>query len=319
MAPWRLGSDYDRPIPRRILEEAGIPRQLFGTRKKAVVETYNFPKNRALRRQFFAYARRQLGVLGGGGFIRLYQAVNGLVFPAFRAYHLVRQRLTGVEPPDTPAALIWTRFNFPHLLFTWAAGALSERLASGPSSPRDRRWTGCSRSPRTTRSGSRIRCLACSPQSTARSTRRTRATSPTSRRSGWDWRATGARWRHRPARYGSPTSAIWSGMGRGCATSPSPHRPATFRPSPAIVGSSSRHCNGWPRTWRPRIGAVPTRCWERYPRGTTPPRSPRWRGTRVSRMPSRLTALPGVSPTAVPRSPRPWAFASRWCRTTRGA
>ena len=130
MAPWRLGSDYDRPIPRRILEEAGIPRQLFGTRKKAVVETYNFPKNRALRRQFFAYARRQLGVFGGGGFIRLYQAVNGLVFPSFRAYHLVRQRLTGVEPPDTPAALIWTRFNFPHLLFTWAAGALSERLAS---------------------------------------------------------------------------------------------------------------------------------------------------------------------------------------------
>jgi len=130
MAPWRLGSDYDRPIPRRILEEAGIPRQLFGTRKKAVVETYNFPKNRALRPQFFAYARRQLGVFGGGGFIRLYQAVNGLVFPTFRAYHLVRQRLTGVEPPDTPAALIWTRFNFPHLLFKWAAGALSERLAS---------------------------------------------------------------------------------------------------------------------------------------------------------------------------------------------
>ncbi len=87
MAPWRLGSDYDR-------------------------------------------ARRQLGVFGGGGFIRLHQAVNGLAFKAFRAYHLVRQWLTGVEPPDTPVALIWTRFRFPHLLFTWAAGALSEQLAS---------------------------------------------------------------------------------------------------------------------------------------------------------------------------------------------
>ncbi len=130
MAPWRLGSDYDRPIPRRILEEAGIPRRLFGNRKKAIVDTYNFPKNRALRRHFFAFARRQLGVFGGGGFIRLHQAVNGLAFKAFRAYHLVRQWLTGVEPPDTPVALIWTRFRFPHLLFTWAAGALSEQLAS---------------------------------------------------------------------------------------------------------------------------------------------------------------------------------------------
>src|SRR2546426_7846660 len=46
----------------RSLEEAGIPRRLFGNRKKAVVDTYNFPKNRALRRQFFAFARQQLGV-----------------------------------------------------------------------------------------------------------------------------------------------------------------------------------------------------------------------------------------------------------------
>jgi hypothetical protein len=35
MAPWRLGGDYDRPIARRILEEAGIPRGSFGVRKAA--------------------------------------------------------------------------------------------------------------------------------------------------------------------------------------------------------------------------------------------------------------------------------------------
>jgi hypothetical protein len=35
MTPWRLGGPYDRPIPRRILEEAGIPRTLFGVRKAA--------------------------------------------------------------------------------------------------------------------------------------------------------------------------------------------------------------------------------------------------------------------------------------------
>ena len=33
MDPWRLGNAYDRPIPRRIAEEAGVPRHLFGQSK----------------------------------------------------------------------------------------------------------------------------------------------------------------------------------------------------------------------------------------------------------------------------------------------
>jgi hypothetical protein len=35
MAPFRLGTDYDRPIPRRLLEEVGVPRHVFGQRKNA--------------------------------------------------------------------------------------------------------------------------------------------------------------------------------------------------------------------------------------------------------------------------------------------
>lgn len=34
MVPWRVGGGYDRPIPRRIVEEAGVPRDAFGTRKQ---------------------------------------------------------------------------------------------------------------------------------------------------------------------------------------------------------------------------------------------------------------------------------------------
>jgi len=33
MRPWSVGGDYDRPIPRRIAEEAGIPREWFGRAK----------------------------------------------------------------------------------------------------------------------------------------------------------------------------------------------------------------------------------------------------------------------------------------------
>lgn len=35
MAPWRLGNKYDRPIARRLAEEAGVPRSLFGQKKQA--------------------------------------------------------------------------------------------------------------------------------------------------------------------------------------------------------------------------------------------------------------------------------------------
>ncbi|MBN2212135.1 MAG: hypothetical protein JW709_12125 [Sedimentisphaerales bacterium] len=34
MEPWTLYNDYDRPVPRRIVEEAGVPRDAFGKRKK---------------------------------------------------------------------------------------------------------------------------------------------------------------------------------------------------------------------------------------------------------------------------------------------
>jgi len=35
MRPWDIGGDYNRPIARRIVEEAGIPREVFAVRKKA--------------------------------------------------------------------------------------------------------------------------------------------------------------------------------------------------------------------------------------------------------------------------------------------
>lgn len=35
MDPWRLNTHYDRPIPRLMAEEAGVPRNFFGMRKAA--------------------------------------------------------------------------------------------------------------------------------------------------------------------------------------------------------------------------------------------------------------------------------------------
>jgi hypothetical protein len=128
MAPWRLGpGDYDRPIPRRILEEAGVPRALFAGRKKAVVRTYTWPRNRVLRRSFFAEARARYG--RGAGFVYLHDAANRVAFWCFRGYHVIRRWATSAKPPKTPAVLVGQRFDFAYLQFLWAARTLSERFA----------------------------------------------------------------------------------------------------------------------------------------------------------------------------------------------
>jgi hypothetical protein len=41
MRPWSIGGDYDRPIPRRLLEEAGIARGTFAVRKRRVTPDYD--------------------------------------------------------------------------------------------------------------------------------------------------------------------------------------------------------------------------------------------------------------------------------------
>ncbi|MBI5523214.1 MAG: hypothetical protein HY910_11330 [Desulfarculus sp.] len=62
MAPWRLGNGYDRPIPRRLLEEAGVPRQLFGFEKKFICARAMWPVNPSLRRRFLRHLRRRHGL-----------------------------------------------------------------------------------------------------------------------------------------------------------------------------------------------------------------------------------------------------------------
>lgn len=61
MRPWRLGGRYDRPIPRRIAEETGIPREAFGQHKLATVidlPTPSVPVDASLRKEYFIFLRR---------------------------------------------------------------------------------------------------------------------------------------------------------------------------------------------------------------------------------------------------------------------
>ena len=51
MDRWRVGGDYDRPLCRRIAESAGVPRDAFGTRKKAASVLW-FDRQNALPESF---------------------------------------------------------------------------------------------------------------------------------------------------------------------------------------------------------------------------------------------------------------------------
>lgn len=79
MQPWRLNTRYDRPIPRRIGEEAGVPREMFGQIKLASIvhlPTPNIPVTPALRAEFFRHLieNKLLGRMG----IRLLPAAQRL-------------------------------------------------------------------------------------------------------------------------------------------------------------------------------------------------------------------------------------------------
>ena len=69
MDAYRLGGGYDRPIPRRIAEEAGVPRDMFGQIKLASIvhlPTPNVPVTPALRADFFQHLikNKLLGRIG---------------------------------------------------------------------------------------------------------------------------------------------------------------------------------------------------------------------------------------------------------------
>jgi hypothetical protein len=60
MRPWHVPGDYNRPIPRRILESAGVPREMFGQEKmaNAHVSLEDPPQiNRNSREEFFRFYR----------------------------------------------------------------------------------------------------------------------------------------------------------------------------------------------------------------------------------------------------------------------
>lgn len=122
MTPWRLNNNYDRPIPRRIVEESDVPRNFFGFRKKGVTKYYSYPKNTALRRKFFEFLKREYNITPH----------------AVYAYDVFIGRLSvvsmGVSYHIRLGKLIDKNYRFglylSQVMFIWAANSLSDIMTA---------------------------------------------------------------------------------------------------------------------------------------------------------------------------------------------
>jgi len=130
MAPWRLGNSYDRPIARRVAESAGVPRDLFGMRKRAVVAYYFFPRCAGLRSDYARFLREQAGL--SPAFLRLHAALNTFAYRGARlvSYAQAMARRGGLASPTfalsmgTRTSFFWSHIRPPALLHRWAVDCL---------------------------------------------------------------------------------------------------------------------------------------------------------------------------------------------------
>jgi hypothetical protein len=128
MRPWSLGGSYDRPICRRILEEAGVPRELVGRNSKQAVATWHSWSPSHLSpavRESFEKFLRERGILYWHMRAKLTAFhVGALVFRALRKtpklVPVLEQPLGGPRDRLDPLFRASENSLYANLLFIWA-------------------------------------------------------------------------------------------------------------------------------------------------------------------------------------------------------
>jgi len=126
MRPWTLGSDYDRPIARRILETEGVPRNAFGLRKKntQITAELHWPFSPDAQISYAAWRERKGLPVVGRSKANLYRRLS-LVDRLIRANVLAR---AGIGRKRTRP---WDRISNASHIFRWANDVLRRRYAEG--------------------------------------------------------------------------------------------------------------------------------------------------------------------------------------------
>ncbi len=124
MEPWRLHNSYDRPIPRRIAEGAGVDRHLFGMQKKHIATTYTLPINHKLRKAFLEYLRKEHRIHATTVYLEYLLQQIFKIGPIGGLFGKRKPR-TG----ETGNILLRKDVDLYFLMCNWATGTLSEKAA----------------------------------------------------------------------------------------------------------------------------------------------------------------------------------------------
>ncbi len=119
MTPWRLNTTYDRPIPRRMAEENGVPRELFGQVKTASVVEFSkppIPIRPALRKDYFDFLVHNRRLWGWQTLLLpTIQRLNWALLVAgptrYPLIHYTNRILSRVVRRDYGMGQVWRRLN----------------------------------------------------------------------------------------------------------------------------------------------------------------------------------------------------------------
>ena len=116
MRPFSVGGNYDRPIPRRIAEEAGAPREAFGTLKKATILLFLADPAGMFSAEIMAEIRRTQAQVCSTFSKRLDFRIRSVTFPLRHfAYRAVR-KIPGLRWLQPWIVRDWRTFGPDHPL-----------------------------------------------------------------------------------------------------------------------------------------------------------------------------------------------------------
>lgn len=123
MQPWSVGGDYDRPIPRRLLEEAGAKRGTFARGKRATSfnRRYGRPISPELRHDFAGFMAQRGRRPGSPLAETAVYVLDGI------DYYLLRK----LPPALRFSCQGWSRIPSPTEFFLWANERLKRRYRDG--------------------------------------------------------------------------------------------------------------------------------------------------------------------------------------------
>lgn len=126
MDPWRLNNNYDRPMARRMAEEGGVPRELFGQKKYATAMVFTppiLPFNDALREEYIAFLdRERLQARWKWKLLPLVRKINQFIWFSSPRQNLAMyylQRVIGklTNRPGFLFKIIWKRLDVAFYVF----------------------------------------------------------------------------------------------------------------------------------------------------------------------------------------------------------